>query len=131
MLAESLVNNKYYNTKIMLDHNDSYCYNNHKLKGNPPSKNTKVNDMTNLQKAINAIGNEKIDLEYEINSRTCVVAETVENINGKEKVISTGLQYWNKDDLANGESESVYKNNKHKLLITLEDFNNGIDKMAS
>lgn len=86
--------------------------------------------MTNLQKAINAIGNEKIDLEYEMNNRTCVVAETVENINGKEKVVSTGLQYWNKDDLANGESESVYKNNKHKLLITLEDFNNGIDKMA-
>ena len=87
--------------------------------------------MTNLQKAINAIGNEKFDLEYEINSRTCVVAETVENINGKEKVVSTGLQYWNKDDLANGESESVYKNNKHKLLITLEDFNSEIDKMAS
>ena len=87
--------------------------------------------MTNLQKAINAIGNEKIYLEYEINNRTCVVAETVENINGKEKVISTGIQYWNKNDLAKGDAESVYKNNKHKLLITLEYFNNGIDKMAS
>ena len=94
--------------------------------------------MTNLQKAIKAIGNEKIDLEYEMNNRTCVVAETVENINGKEKVLYIGLQYWNKDELAKGESETAYKNNKHKilitkhkLLITLEDFNSEIDKMAS
>ena len=114
----------------MLAHNDRYCYNNHKLKGNPKHK-YKGDDMTNLQKAIKAIGNEKIDLEYETNNRTCVVAETVENINGKEKVLCTGLQYWNKDDLAKGESESAYKNNKHKLLITLEDFNSEIDKMAS
>lgn len=115
----------------MLAPNNTPCYNNHKLRGKPQSKNTKVNDMTILQKAIKAIGNEKIDIDYETNNRTCVVAETVENINGKEKVLCTGLQYWNKDDLAKGESESAYKNNKHKLLITLEDFNSEIDKMAS